>query len=239
MMGKDNNSKNAISRQKNVKNYRQGNGVNDDGVADDERDNGDGYDNGNAQSGDLGYKLNNQISSEEMQQRVDIFNIIKLVLTLCALIFSVLLLYILFSGNTSAVQKACGGMWELLLVRVIFSMVIGFIFGMDSWFKCHLLTFLREGWGAIFFLVYFMVFAISQVIIIPQAMIGNSTCVDTLSNNSPTGTPLLGVLGWINLAIDWCFAILMGISIVISKCSTDSDYNGNRVNDRYYYDSSP
>ena len=231
MKGSRDNSSNAVAfNQTNLKNgaYRQA--PNDGSIAVDYNGgNDDGYDNGNTQPGE--YR-----SNEDMRQRVDIFNIIKLVLTLCALIFSALLLYILFSGNISAVQKACGGMWELLLVRVIFSMVIGFVFGLDSWFKCHLFTFLREGWGAIFFFVYFMVFAVSQVIIIPQAMIGNSTCVDTLSSNSPTGTPLLGVLGWINLAIDLCFAILMGISIVISKCSTGSIYSGNIMNDGYNYD---
>ena len=149
-----------------------------------------------------------------------IFKAIKLLLIACTLAFSCLILYCLFgSGSTSAIQSACGGMWELLLARVLISIFVGIVLGLDHWGVggCHI-SFLQEWWGVVFFCVYFFSFSVAEIVIIPKGMIGNALCVDTLSNHSFTGTPLLGILGFIHLGIDCCLTVMMAVIIVFAKC---------------------
>jgi hypothetical protein len=156
---------------------------------------------------------------EEKKVNLDMISVLKFVLILCASVFSGLILYLLFSGNTKAIQEACEGMWGLLLVRVSTSIIVGGILMLDSWLaESNFLFFLKGVWGVVFFLVYFLAFSIAEISIIPKAMVGNDLCTNTLTDNSPTGTPLLGVLGWINLGIDWCFVVLMGVVLLMDRC---------------------
>ena len=84
------------------------------------------------------------------------------------------------------------------------------------------MSFLKGWWGGVFFLVYFLIFSVAEVAVIPKAMISNGLCTETLSNNSPTGTPLLGILGWINLGIDWCFVVLMSVILAMARCQASN-----------------
>lgn len=169
--------------------------------------------------------------NDEGKVNLDMMSMLKFILILCALVFSGLILYLLLSGNTKAIQEACGGMWGLLLVRVITSIIVGGVLMLDSWLaENSFLSFLKGISGVVFFLVYFLAFSIAEISIIPKAMIGNDLCTNTLSNNSPTGTPLLGVLGWINLAIDWCFVVLMGVVVVMARCQVSSSSSGGAGN---------
>ncbi len=156
---------------------------------------------------------------DDKRINLDMITVLKFILILCALVFSGLVLYLLLSGNTKAIQEACDGMWGLLLVRVLTSIIVGGILMVDSWLAdSNCLFFLKGLWGMVFFLIYFLAFSIAEISIIPKAMIGNDLCTNTLSNNSPTGTPLLGILGWINLSIDWCFVVLMCVVLVMARC---------------------
>ena len=155
----------------------------------------------------------------EKDANLDAFAIVRVILVLCALAFSGLILYMLLSGNIKAVQEACGGLWGLLLSRVVVSILVGIILMADSLFsEWNCIVFVLRGQhGAMFFLVYFLAFSIAEISVIPNAMIGNDLCTNTLSNNSPTGTPLLGILGWINLGIDWCFVVLMSVALLMTR----------------------
>jgi len=166
--------------------------------------------------------------SSERKGNLDMMLVLKFILILCALVFSGLILYMLMSGDMKAVQEACGGLWGLLLVRVLTSMVVGGILMLDSWlYGNSCMGFVGPVSTVAFFLLYFLVFSIAEISIIPQAMIGNNVCTNTLSDNSPTGTPLLGVLGWINLGIDWCFVVLMGIVLLMDRCRGSSGNDGD------------
>ena len=166
--------------------------------------------------------------SNERKGNLDMMLVLKFILILCALVFSGLILYMLMSGDMKAVQEACGGLWVLLLVRVLTSMIVGGILMLDSWlFRNTCMGFLGPVSTVAFFLFYFLVFSIAEISIIPQAMIGNNVCTNTLSDNSPTGTPLLGVLGWINLGIDWCFVVLMGIVLLMDRCRAGGSDSGD------------
>jgi len=149
-----------------------------------------------------------------------IFTGIKLLLIACALVFSGLILYCLFgSGNTTSIKNACGGMWELLLARVILSVFVGALLWIDHWgvFGFYI-PFLQDFRGVVFFFVYFFAFSVAEIVIIPRGVIGNALCVETLSNHSFTGTPLLGILGFIHLGIDCCLCVMMGVIIIFAKC---------------------
>ena len=149
-----------------------------------------------------------------------IFTGVKLLLIASALVFSGLILYCLFgSGNTASIKEACGGMWELLLARVILSVFVGALLAIDHWgvFGFYI-PFLQDFWGVVVFFVYFFAFSVAEIVIIPRGVIGNALCVDTLSNHSFTGTPLLGILGFIHLGIDCCLAVMMGVIIIFAKC---------------------
>jgi hypothetical protein len=168
--------------------------------------------------------------SSERKGNLDMMLVLKFILILCALVFSGLILYMLMSGDMKAVQEACGGLWGLLLVRVSTSMIVGGFLMLDSWlYGNSCMGFVGPVSTVAFFLLYFLVFSIAEISIIPQAMIGNSVCTNTLSDNSPTGTPLLGVLGWINLGIDWCFVVLMGIVLLMDRCRGSSSGNDGDI----------
>jgi len=171
----------------------------------------------------------NQVAVDNGQQyttEAGKFNYFKWVLILVSAAFCAFILYILFSGSTSAIRNACDGLWDLLLARVICSIIVGSVLfiGVDP---CG--SMFSGTWKAFFYLLYFIIFAIAESVIIPRAMVGNSTCTDVLSNNSPTGTPALGILGWISLAIDWCFVALILVLVLILHQYSPCDSSNNNI----------
>ncbi len=171
---------------------------------------------GDSGGDDDSFQDENQVAVQERAD-VDIFTIVKFVIVLCALAFMCLVIYMLLYGNIKAIQQACDGMWELILVRVIMSILVGImILVIDMWYSNH--DIVNGHYGYFFFLIYFLSFSVAEIAVIPKAMISNAMCTDTLSNNSPTGTPLLGVLGWIMLGMDWCFVAVMSFAFCMERC---------------------
>lgn len=147
---------------------------------------------------------------------IDGLTIFKIIFELCAAVFLIVILYILLSGNIKAVQTACNGLWAILLCRVIMSAFTGIILTFGTWWYPE---YMKKWWWHVLFLVYFLIFGVAELAVIPSAVIGNSLCIDTLANNSPTGTPILSVLGWIMIGMDWSVIIVMGCAVVVTQAA--------------------
>lgn len=132
-------------------------------------------------------------------------------------IFCTTVLYYLFNRDSSALRNSCGGMWETLLVRMLFSFVSTVVLVIDYWYPMTWLSLLRGYTGATFFTLYFLVFAILQAFIVPKNLMEKS-CHDTLVRVSPTDNNNLEILSWINLVVDWLFAVGLGSYYIIGWC---------------------
>jgi len=185
-----------------------------------------------SEGGEVAPDWNGDESLIEKQRVVEVdgLTIFKIVFEVCAAILLIVILYFLLSGNIKAVQEACDGLWALLLCRVIMSILTGIVLTIGTWWYAE---YMKMWWWHVFFLTYFLMFGIAELAVIPRAVIGNSICIDTLSDNSPTGTPILSIFGWIMLGMDWSVIIVMGCAVVLTRRSAAFEQDGNdwRYND--------
>jgi hypothetical protein len=171
----------------------------------------------------------------------------KIVVGIIYLVFLGFSIYTLAVSNTKDVEDNCGTtLWQFMLVRLIFYIIEGFIvmfWGtalMCIMGSCPCL----ERWLFSIIMIYipFLLVIILHGFFVGiglndiQAVVGNSLCIDTLSNVSFTKSPLLTIFGYVYVSLDVFVLFVLTFGGIYVACRNVALVNyGSRDMNEYNY----
>jgi hypothetical protein len=132
-------------------------------------------------------------------------------------------IYFLFHGDYSAVRSSCGGMWEVLMLRIICSLLLSFLILLYFFEEYSFLKFLDKGTGTWFFLMYFLIFSIVQLYFYSTVLVDSDdknprSCINTIKRESPGNTSALIIISWFSFSLDIVFFLLYVYKIFMTTC---------------------
>jgi hypothetical protein len=158
-------------------------------------------------------------------------------LWLCIFLFNIFLACALFSGDVAAMHNTCEGLWTLLLTRFLLGFPCFLFFSWSAFWnqKPNRMWIYRLYMGSL------VVFALAEILVIPRDTIQNMRCTNLLRSNNPLGgnSPLLSILGWIILSMDWCMLLLLLMYMILNmeyNCHNDKNNDNNQEEALSYYD---
>jgi hypothetical protein len=138
--------------------------------------------------------------------------------TLCALAFIVFVIYALATGNKEEVHKACGdSLWIFILSRLILTFCEGFLICIIGMIQICVLSLSSSDPGNMAFCFVWvgglMLIALHAVLVAEGSIITSKAMNDVLCNAALTSvsfthSPLLGILGYIYVALDSIFLLI-------------------------------
>jgi len=138
--------------------------------------------------------------------------------TLCALAFIVFVIYALATGNKEEVHKACGdSLWIFILSRLILTFCEGFLICIMGMIQICVLSLSSSDPGNMAFCFVWvgglMLISLHAVLVAEGSIITSNAMNDVLCNAALTSvsftqSPLLGILGYIYVALDSIFLLI-------------------------------
>jgi len=149
--------------------------------------------------------------SEKQSSTLQVYSI--LFFGVLGLAYVVATLYFLFHGDFSAMQASCKGMWEMLLIRIISSVLVSLVILIYFFQDFSVLNFLSGNSGVWVFFAYFLLFCLTQIYFYANSLVDDSTgsCVSVIQRES---SHVLIIISWFSFALDTVFVLLYTYKLI-------------------------
>jgi hypothetical protein len=139
------------------------------------------------------------------------------------------IIYAIFKYNTDEVRASCPSLMIFIIIRTVVGLILlaslaTFLHcshtGDETYSNSYLPSVILTG-----SLIYFTAFCIAGGFIVSQSMLNNEACVRILHDDT-FNVPILGILGWVYVAIDGVFAIFFAYFFIANLCMRSGQERG-------------
>ena len=174
---------------------------------------------------------NNEVEQSEGEHNfLSLSSCISLSFFLCTLVFMGFIIYAIFKYNTDEVRVACPDLMIFIIIRTVVGLIL--LASLATFFHCSFTgddTYNNSYTPSVILtgsLVYFLSFCIAGGLIVSQSMLNNDSCTSILHDET-LNIPILGVLGWVYVAIDGLFTIFFAYFFIVNICMRSEQENTN------------